>query len=137
MKSINMVTLIGITGKDADFRTNEKNKNASFNLATSESYQTKVGDRVEKTTWHRIVAFGYNADYCDKWIKKGCRVAITGKIRNREYEENGVKKFISEILADEILLLSQPQNSGNNSAGAPTGSQETTTTTKEDDDLPF
>jgi single-strand DNA-binding protein len=131
-----MVTLIGICGKDADFRQNENNKSASFNLATSESYQTKDGEKVEKTTWHRIVGFGYKADYCQKWIKKGCRVAITGKIRNREYEENGIKKFISEILIDEVLLLSQPQGSNNNQP-APAEPTTTTTTKSEEEDLPF
>lgn len=133
MKSINSVMLIGISGKDADFRVNESNKNASFNIATSESYLTKEGDKVEKTTWHRIVCFGYNAEYSQKWIKKGCRVAIQGKIRNREYEENGVKKFISEILAENILLLSMPIASDN----VPAQPQQTNNELQKEDDLPF
>ena len=137
MKSINQVTLLGTVGKDAEFRAKDSFKTSNFNLATSESYMTKEGDKVEKTTWHRIVSFGYLAEYSEKWIKKGCRVCVTGKIQNREYEENGAKKFISEIIADQILFLSEPQNKEQKPTTQESTQVKPQQTESEDEDLPF
>ncbi|TDI70168.1 MAG: single-stranded DNA-binding protein [Bacteroidetes bacterium] len=111
MKSLkNRVQLIGRVGKDPEFRLLDSGKNVvNFSMATSDSYKNAAGEKTIDTQWHQIVAWGGLAEIADKYLKKGSEVAIQGKLIHRNYEgPDGKKRYVSEIIAEEILLLGKP-----------------------------
>lgn len=102
----NSVQLIGRLGNDPEIKTFESGKKmASISLATNETYTNNKGEKVEDTQWHNLVAWGKKADIAEKYLKKGSEIAIEGKLINRSYEKDGVKKYITEISLNEILML--------------------------------
>lgn len=153
MAGINKVILVGNLGKDPEVRTIQSGAQvAKFSLATSESYTNKEGQKIESTEWHNVVLWRGLATVAEKYLKKGNKVYIEGKIRNRQYEDkDGVKKYITEIEATDLLLLDRPQNTtvgGYNNAN--TSSNDAISTSNHDlpkvddenappvnDDLPF
>jgi len=79
---------------------------ASFSLATSESYKDAEGKKVTDTQWHQVVAWGNTANYIENYLEKGNRIAVDGKLIHRSYnDKDGVTKYITEVLVNEILLL--------------------------------
>lgn len=157
MAGINKVILVGNLGKDPDVRTVSSGAQvANFPIATSESYTNKEGQRVEKTEWHNIVVWRGLANIAEKYLKKGSKVYVEGKIRTRNYEDrDGVKKYITEIEVSDMLMLDKAGSGGgdggysgaqNYDAGN-TGSfsdntgggndNSNTNTPTQDDDLPF
>lgn len=75
-------------------------------MATNEIYRNAQGEKVTETQWHRLVAWGKIADRVEKYLDKGKEVAIEGKLLNRSYtDKDGTKKYISEILVNELLLI--------------------------------
>lgn len=109
----NKVQLIGHLGAKPEVKNTETGKKlAQFNLATSESYRNTQGEKITETQWHRIVAWGKLAEISEKYLDKGKEIAIEGKLLNRNYtDKEGNKKFITEIQANEILLLGvKPSN---------------------------
>ena len=112
MKSLkNRIQLIGRVGKDPEFRLLESGKNVvNFSMATSDSYKNTAGEKTTDTQWHQIVAWGGLAEIADKYLKKGSEVAIQGKLVHRNYEgPDGKRRYVSEVIADEMLLLGKPQ----------------------------
>ncbi len=108
MKSLrNSVHLIGNLGMNPEVKAFEGgNSVARFSLATSENYRNKSGEKVTETQWHKIVAWGKLADIAGKYLKKGNQVAIEGKLTNRNYNDSeGKKRFITEIIVNDILML--------------------------------
>ncbi|MDD4645502.1 MAG: single-stranded DNA-binding protein [Bacteroidales bacterium] len=127
--SVNKAILVGNVGRDPEIRHLEGGISiARFTLATSESYKNKSGELVKNTEWHNIVAWRQLADLADKYIRKGSQIYVEGKITNRQYDDkDGNKKYISEIVADNIRLLGRKEDSytapaGNGSAPAGNGS---------------
>lgn len=108
MKTLrNKVQLIGNVGDDPKSHTFESGRKVTrFSLATNENYRNTQGQKVEDTQWHTIVAWGKTADVVEKFVNKGKEVAIEGRLSSRSYEdEAGVKRYVTEIVAEEILLL--------------------------------
>jgi single-strand DNA-binding protein len=116
--SINKVILVGNVGKDPVVRYFDKGvAKATFPLATSETYTNQQGETITSTEWHNIVLWRALAEVAEKTIKKGSQVYIVGKIKTRSYvDKDGVNKYITEILADTLLLLEKKQASGTTSA---------------------
>jgi len=108
MKIRNKVQLIGNLGNDPQITKLENgNSLAKFSVATNESYLNKAGERIENTQWHNIIAWGKTAEIVEKILKKGNEVVVEGKLINRSYEDdNGIKKYITEIQANELLKIS-------------------------------
>lgn len=106
-KSINMTLLLGRVGKDPDIRfTPGGSVVASFSLATNESYLDKnTGQKVENTEWHRLVAFGKLAEIIQQYVKQGDSLHVTGKLRTSEYEKDGIKRYSTEIIVNEMVML--------------------------------
>ncbi|MXS69686.1 single-stranded DNA-binding protein [Flavobacteriaceae bacterium W22] len=103
----NKVTLIGFTGKEVE-KVNFENggMKISVSLATNDHYTNVKGEKVEETQWHNLVAFGKTAEIFQKYVTKGKEIAIEGKLTYRSYEDkDGVKRYITEIRVDELLLL--------------------------------
>ena len=118
----NKVQLIGHLGAKIEVKTLESGKVVgNVNLATNEVYKNQKGEKITETTWHRLVIWGKNAEVLDKYTDKGSEIAVEGKISNRDYtDKDGVKRFITEIVVNEILLMG-----------------EKTAKMKEEADLPF
>ena len=107
MGSLNKVLLIGNLGKDPELRyTPDGLAILKFSIATSEYFNDKSGNKSEKTTWHNIVMFGKMAQNLANYLNKGKQVFVEGRISNRSYDDkDGNKKYITEIVAANIVLL--------------------------------
>jgi single-strand DNA-binding protein len=119
-RSLNKACILGNVGKDAEIRyTNSGKAFARFSVATSESWKDQSGTIQEKTTWHNIVAWERLAEICGNYVKKGKQVYIEGRIDNRSYDDkDGVKKYTSDIVANELILLGgSGERSGTSSNG--------------------
>ena len=123
--SLNKATLIGSLGKDPEIKTfSNGNQVANFSIATSESWKDKqTGEKKEKTQWHRICIFNpHLIKLAQGHLKKGMSVYIEGAIETREYEQDGVKKYTTEIVLKpyngEIKILTWPKDSKPYTAGA-------------------
>lgn len=103
----NKVQLIGNLGATPDVRVTETGRKvAQFNIATSEIYRNSKGEKVKETQWHRVVAWGKKADIVEKYLEKGREIALEGRLVTRSYtDKDGVKKYITEVLVNELLLL--------------------------------
>ena len=112
MKNLNnKVQLIGNLGANPEIKELNGNKRmAKFSIATSETYQKASGEKVTDTQWHNLVAWGKTAEIAEKYLVKGKRIAIEGKLLNRSYEDkNGIKRYVTEIVVNEMLMLSKKQ----------------------------
>jgi single-strand DNA-binding protein len=118
--SVNKVILVGNLGKDPELRyTPSGAAVATFSIATTERYKDRDGNRQEKTEWHNIVAWRQLAEICGKYLHKGKQVYIEGKIQTRSYDDrDGNKKYITEIVADQMQMLgSKDDNQGDSYGG--------------------
>ena len=150
MKGVNKVILIGSLGRDPEMKyTASGTAIANISVATSESWKDKqTGEKVQKTEWHRVVAFQRLAEIMGEYLKKGSPVYIEGKLQTRKWQDqNGQDRYTTEIVAGQMQMLgSKPESSGQssgsgfrspaaqpaNSAPAQTGENDFT-----DDDIPF
>jgi single-strand DNA-binding protein len=103
----NKVQLIGNTGNVPEVKTLDGGKKlAKFSIATNEVYYNTKGEKITETQWHNIIAWGKQAELAEKYIDKGTELVIEGKLINRNYtDKNGVKKYITEIQVNEIVLM--------------------------------
>ncbi len=107
MSSVNKVILIGRLGADPELRyTAEGSPVATFNVATSETWKDRSGNKQEKTEWHRIVAWRKLGEISAEYLKKGKLVYIEGKIQSREFEgKDGAKRKMYEIVASNMRMI--------------------------------
>ena len=113
-RSVNRVQIIGKLGRDPEMRY-MPNGNAVVNLsiATDESYNDKnTGQKTEVVEWHRITAYGKLAEIMGQYLKKGSQAYIEGKLRTREWEKDGVKRYTTEIVANDMMMLDSRPDAG-------------------------
>ncbi len=137
---VNKVILVGNVGKDPDVRHLDSGVTvASFSLATSETYRNKENQKVTNTEWHNIVVWRGLAEVVEKYVKKGDPLYLEGKIRNRSYDDkDGNKKYITEIIADNMQMLGSKQSNDNDSSTEEKQPEtDIETPPQEEDDLPF
>lgn len=132
--TVNRIILLGTLGADPDVRDVSGKKFASLRIATNYSWKTAAGERKEETTWHRIETSGATAENCGKYLAKGRQVYVEGRIRTREYEKDGQKRFITEVVADTIKFMGGGQQRGSDNAPAPR-SRPTAAQVEEVDDI--
>lgn len=103
----NSVRLIGNLGAAPEVKNLDKgNKVAKIALATNESYTNTKGEKVTETQWHNLVAWGKTAEIAEKYLNKGSEIAIEGKLTSHSYtDKQGVKKYVTEVVVNEILML--------------------------------
>ncbi|WP_415327522.1 single-stranded DNA-binding protein [Chryseobacterium sp. MMS23-Vi53] len=103
----NKTSLIGHTGREVEVVNFEGgNSKATVSLATKDYYTNAKGEKIEETQWHNLVAFGKTAEIFQKYVTKGKEIAIEGKLTYRSYDDKeGVKRYITEVRVDEIVLL--------------------------------
>jgi len=147
MSGVNKVILVGRLGKDPEVRNLENGAVvANFTLATSETYKDKTtGEKKEITDWHNIVLWRGLAEISQKYLHKGDMIYVEGKLRTRSWEKDGVTRYTTEIIGDNMTMLST-RGSGGSSGGegytssAPKGGSEGYSMPSESggtDDLPF
>lgn len=107
-KGLNRIDIIGNVGQDPDSKTLESGTHlATFSVATSKTYKKQDGEKETVTQWHKVVAWRKIAEIITKYVKKGNRIMVTGEMTYRSYEnEAGLKVYVAEIVASDILLLS-------------------------------
>lgn len=127
-KSVNKVILIGNLGKDPEVKfTPNGVPVAKFSLATNERYKDKSGEWQDRTEWHNIVAWQRLAEIVGEYVKKGSKIYIEGRLQTSSWEDkqSGEKKYRTEIVANDLVLLSgrgESDGEGRTSRGASTGS---------------
>ncbi len=143
MSGVNKVILIGNLGSDPTVRyTPQGTAVANFNIATSERFTNKSGEKEERTEWHRIVAWGKLAEICQQYLKKGKQVYIEGRLQTRQWEDQqGQKRSTTEVVANNMTMLGRAGEGGGGSSdfvpqdfAAEPAPQAAAST---DDDLPF
>jgi len=119
-KSVNKVILIGNLGKDPEVKyTPSGTAMAKFSLATNERYKDKAGEFQERTEWHNIVAWQRLAEIAGEYLKKGRSVYIEGRIQTRSWDDktSGQKKYMTEIVANDLVLLGGRGEGGEGGGG--------------------
>ena len=131
-KSVNKVFLLGNLGKDVEIKqTSNGNAIARFSLATTDRYKDKDGNWQDRTEWHNLVAFQRTAEIANEYLKKGSKVYIEGKLQSSSWEdkETGQKKYKTEVIVNDLVLLGGKQD------GQAQAAQDKTEITE--DDIPF
>jgi len=156
-RSLNKVMLIGNLGADPEVRsTNNGSRVATLSVATSRQWTTQSGEKQEKTEWHRVVCWNNKgamlADVAEKFMKKGDRIYVEGRIEYRTWEDREKQtRYTTEIIAREVLMLGSPRGGDGSGqlaraqAGAKVSAEGKTESLdsfpealdEEDDDLPF
>jgi len=110
--SINKVMIIGTLGRDPEMRyLPNGNAVCSMSLATDEGYKDKnTGQQVDKTEWHKVEAFGRLAEIMGEYLKKGSKCYVEGKLKTDEYEKDGIKRYSTKIVANEMTMLDSKQD---------------------------
>lgn len=106
-RGVNKVILVGNLGNDPEVRYMPNgNAVANVSLATSESWKDKTtGEQHEKTEWHRVIFFNRLAEIVEQYVKKGSKLYIEGRLQTRSWEQDGVKRYTTEIVANEMQML--------------------------------
>ena len=120
MSSVNKVIAIGRVGKKPEVRFTQGGQAvANFSIACNEKYKGKDGSDKETTTWLRVSCWGKLAELCGQYLDAGKLVYIEGKLQNREYEKDGIKRTSTEVIAREVVFLSSPKDRPQGERGAP------------------
>lgn len=146
MSGVNKVILIGRLGRDPEIRNLESGVAvANFTMATSETYRDRTtNEKKEVTEWHNIVLWRGLAEIAQKYLHKGDMVYIEGKLRTRSWEKEGVTRYTTEVVADNMTMLSPKgtgggsgNDSGYASSNKGSGPENLPAETGGSDDLPF
>jgi single-strand DNA-binding protein len=119
-KSVNKVILLGNLGKDPELKyTPSGTPVAKFSLATKERYKDKDGQWQDRTEWHNITAWARTAEIAGEYLKKGSKVYIEGSLRTHSWDDKqtGQKKYMTEIIVNDLVLLSGRGEGGGESGG--------------------
>ena len=123
MGSVNKVILVGNLGRDAELRyTPGGAAVATLNMATTEVWNDKSGQRQEKTEWHRVVLWGKTAESLSEYLTKGKQIYVEGKLQTRQWDDkDGNKRYTTEIKGDRVVLLGGGGGGGGRGASADRG----------------
>ena len=129
-------------GRDPEMRMTQSGVPVTtFSIATNESYRGQDGNLVDKTEWHNIVAWRKLAELLNEYLKKGSKVYIEGKLQTRNYEKEGQRHYITEIVVDDFMFLDARDGGGGAPAQAtsepPASYNQPDPPAEGEDDLPF
>ena len=147
MTSIYKVILVGNLGRDAELRyTPGGAAVATLNMATTEVWNDKGGQRQEKTEWHRVVLWGKSAESLAEYLTKGKQIYVEGRLQTRQWDDkDGNKRYTTEIRSDKVVLLgggggggrsAAPVDRGSDAGGSHMGPSDASEPLS-DDDIPF
>jgi len=120
-QGMNKAILVGHLGGDPELRFTQSGQALlKLRLATNESWKDKAGERQERTDWHTVVVWGKRAEALNGILSKGRNIGVDGRIRTRSYEaKDGGRRTITEIIADNVVLLGRRPDGGGGSSSAP------------------
>lgn len=120
MAGVNKVILVGNLGGDPEVRHLENGSVvASMTLATNETFTNRsTGEKTEHAEWHRVVMWRGLAEVAEKYLKKGSQIYVEGKLRTRSWDDDGITRYVTEIVADQMTMLGSSQ--GGNRPPSPT-----------------
>lgn len=122
---LNQCNFTGRLGKDPDVRQAGSGKVANFSIAVGEQWRDRqTQEKKEKTTWVNVVVWGNGAETVEKFFAKGTFVRVTGKLQTRQYEQDGQTRYATEILADQLQILSGWKGDQNGSGQQQGGQQQ-------------
>ncbi len=131
MGYLNKIMLIGNVGGDAEERVGASSNFATFSICTSETYKGKNGEKVTNSEWHDVVAFGKLSDICLKYVKKGTKVYVEGKLTTRKWQANdGEERESKSVVCNDMRLLYSKDSANNNNSRAEAKEEYS-------DDIPF
>jgi len=150
-RSVNKVILVGNVGKEPEFKVTPSGVPiANFSIATSDRFKDKSGEWQDRTEWHSLIAFQRTAEIVRDYVKKGSKLYIEGRLQTRDWEDkqSGQKRYKTEILVNELVLLSGRDDSSGGSGYSrsntdsydqrPSSSDDLVQSTEiTDDDIPF
>ncbi|MGC9215949.1 single-stranded DNA-binding protein [Acidithiobacillus sp.] len=124
MAGVNKVILFGHLGRDPEMRyMPDGTANATLNLATSESYKDREGNRQERTEWHRVVLWGRIAEIAGEYLHKGSQAYVEGRLRTRKWtDKEGQERYTTEIAGDRLQLIGGRRDGGEDDHGGHAGS---------------
>ena len=147
---MNKIILMGNLGRDPELKyTPNQVPVCTFNVATEEKYKDASGQWVERAEWHKVVTWQKTAENCGKYLAKGSKVLIEGKVQTRKYQDkNGADKYVTEVIAQSVQFLSTTKKEENANTHIPADRQEEiaaaqqvvsqiANTSFDDDDIPF
>ncbi len=147
MGSVNKVILVGNLGRDAELRyTPGGAAVATLNLATTETWNDKEGQRQEKTEWHRVILWGKQAETLNQYLQKGKQIYVEGRLQTRQWDDkDGNKRYTTEVRGDRVVLLSSGSGGGGSQRGGgggtrsemPHGEPSDVAPELSEDDIPF
>tara|TARA_B100000214_G_scaffold328866_1_gene268246 strand:- start:4379 stop:4801 length:423 start_codon:yes stop_codon:yes gene_type:complete len=137
-RGVNKVIIVGNVGSDPDIRTMPNgNQVVNLSIATSDEWKDKnTGDKKEKTEWHRCVFFNKIADIAAKYVNKGSKLYVEGRLQTRSYEQDGVKKYSTEIVVNDMQMLDSKNTNSNNEVKE-ASNNDIAKFDSFDDDIPF
>jgi single-strand DNA-binding protein len=104
-KSLNKVQLIGNVGL-IETKRSEQSVFTKISLATTHGYKTTTGEFKEETSWHSVAVYGKLAETCEKFVLQGSKLFIEGRLRNSKYMKDGIERFSTDIVCENIIFLS-------------------------------
>lgn len=141
MASVNKVILVGNLGRDPEVRyTPNGDAVCNFSIATTDSWKDKQGQKQEKTEWHNIVMYRRLAEIAGEYLKKGRPVYILGSLQTRKWEKDGVTRYSTEVIANQMQMLGSKNDSATGSASNEAGQPDEQMPAAFDnfeDDIPF
>ncbi len=143
MSGVNKVILVGRLGKDPEVRHLENGATvANFSIATSETYKDRqTGEKREQTEWHNVVLWRGLAEVAEKYVKKGDMIYVEGKLRTRSWEKDGITRYTTEVVGDNMTMLGGGGSSNTMQGGVQSSSMdqasESAPIDDATDDLPF
>jgi len=138
-RSLNRVTLIGNLGADPEFRATPQGTSiCTLSIATSESYKDRNGEWKEITDWHKVVLWEKLADMAHEHLKKGSKVYIEGRLKTRTYEKDNIKRYITEVIAQNLIIgVKDTESTKSNEYGSESEHLPSDSSFSVDDDVPF
>ncbi len=141
MSGVNKVILVGRLGADPEIRYTQQGVGVTnFNIATSENWVDKSGEKQERTEWHRIVVWGKMAETCSQYLAKGRQVFVEGRLQTRQWEDkDGQKRYTTEVVAQTVQFLDRGDRQGiatSDFPGGP-GPELNAPSVSADEDIPF
>ena len=114
MGSVNKVILVGNLGRDAELRyTPGGSAVATLNMATTEVWNDKSGQRQEKTEWHRVILWGKQAESLQEYLTKGKQIYVEGRLQTRQWDDkDGNKRYMTEVIANDVQFLGGKDGGG-------------------------
>lgn len=127
-RGVNKAIIVGNVGNDPEVRYMPNgNAVANVSIATSDTWKDRnTGEQQERTEWHRVVFFNRLAEIVEQYVKKGSKLYIEGRLQTRSWEQDGVKRYTTEIVANEMQMLDSRGEGGGSTGSAASSSSQTT-----------